>query len=55
VVRVEFRSELENIMLAEELNFEPTPGFGKYRSVMPPEAVAHPAKFNTNLVELVRV
>jgi len=50
---VEFRSELENIMLAEELNFEPTPGFGKYRSVMPPEAVAHPAKFNTNLVEFL--
>jgi DNA modification methylase len=50
---MEFRSELENIMTAEELNFDPTPAFGKYKSVMPPESVAHPAKFNTNLVEFL--
>jgi DNA modification methylase len=50
---MEFRSELENIMTAEELNFDPTPALGKYKSVMPPESVAHPAKFNTNLVEFL--
>ena len=30
-VSVEFRSKLEDLMIAEELDFEPTPGFGKYR------------------------
>jgi hypothetical protein len=39
----EFKSELENIIPAEELNFDPTPGFGKYKGVMPLEAVQHPA------------
>ncbi|MCD6312480.1 MAG: site-specific DNA-methyltransferase [Thaumarchaeota archaeon] len=49
----EFVSELEKIMKAVELNFDPTPGFGKYKKIMPEEAIAHPAKFNTNLVEFL--
>ena len=46
----EFVSKLEEILEAEELLFDPTPGFGPYRSVMPEEAVAHPAKMNTKLL-----
>jgi len=49
---VEFRSKLEDLMLAEELNFEPTPGFGKYRKFLE-HAVSHPAKMNTNLLEFL--
>jgi len=49
---MEFCSKLEeDLMSAEELLFPPTPGFGPYRSVMPEEAVAHPAKMNTKLLE----
>jgi DNA modification methylase len=50
---VEFVSKLEEIVPAEELNLPPSPGFGKYKKIMPREAVAHPAKFNTNLVEFL--
>ncbi|MEM4449330.1 MAG: DNA methyltransferase [Nitrososphaerota archaeon] len=50
---VEFRSQLEDIMPAEELLFSPTPAFGKYRYLMPPESISHPAKFNTELVEFL--
>ena len=46
-------SKLEEIVPAEELNLPPSPGFGKYKKIMPREAVAHPAKFNTNLVEFL--
>ncbi|MEM3951836.1 MAG: DNA methyltransferase [Nitrososphaerota archaeon] len=49
----EFRSRLEEIMPAEELLFDPTPAFGKYKPLMPEESVTHPAKFNTNLVEFL--
>ena len=49
----EFKSQLEKIMPAKELLFDPTPGFGKYKGIMPREAIAHPAKFNTNLVEFL--
>ena len=49
----EFVSELEKMMKAVELDFDPTPGFGKYKEIMPKEAIAHPAKFNTNLVEFL--
>jgi DNA modification methylase len=49
----EFVSRLEEVLRAEELDFEPTPSFGRYRALMPPESVAHPAKFNTNLVEFL--
>jgi len=48
----EFVSELEKIMPAVELNFEPTPAFGKYRQYLD-HAVAHPAKMNTNLLEFL--
>ncbi|RKY46405.1 MAG: hypothetical protein DRP88_06460, partial [Candidatus Neomarinimicrobiota bacterium] len=49
----EFISELENIMQAEELLFDPTPGFGPYKQYFPSEAVSHPAKMNTRLVEFL--
>lgn len=49
----EFISELENIMQAEELSFDPTPGFGPYKQYFPSEAVSHPAKMNTRLVEFL--
>jgi len=38
----EFRSKLEDLMSAEELKFEPTPGFGKYKPFLQ-HAIAHPA------------
>jgi len=50
---MEFRSRLEDLMPAEELVFPASPGFGKYRSIMPPESIAHPAKFNVYLVEFL--
>lgn len=49
----EFVSKLEEVMPAEELLFDPTPAFGKYGAIMPEESIAHPAKFNTNLVEFL--
>jgi DNA modification methylase len=49
----EFKSKLEDLMPAEELVFPASPGFGKYKSIMPPESVAHPAKFNVHLVEFL--
>jgi len=49
----EFKSKLEDLMPAEELFFPASPGFGKYKSIMPPESVAHPAKFNVHLVEFL--
>jgi len=48
----EFVSKLEEIMPAIELNFEPTPAFGKYKRFLE-HAVAHPAKMNTNLLEFL--
>jgi DNA modification methylase len=49
----EFKSKLEELMPAEELIFPASPGFGPYKSIMPHEAVAHPAKFNVHLVEFL--
>jgi len=49
----EFKSKLEDLMPAEELVFPASPGFGSYKSIMPPEAVMHPAKFNVHLVEFL--
>jgi predicted RNA methylase len=49
---VEFRSRLEDIMAAEELLFDPTPGFGDYKPFLD-HAVAHPAKANTKLLEFL--
>jgi hypothetical protein len=37
-----FKSQLEQLMPAEELLFDPTPGFGKYKPYME-QAIAHPA------------
>jgi DNA modification methylase len=48
----EFISELEKIMPAEELNFPPTPAFGKYKPFLE-HAIAHPAKANTKLIEFL--
>jgi len=48
----EFVSELEKIMEAIELNFEPTPAFGQYKQYLE-HAVAHPAKMNINLLEFL--
>lgn len=39
-------------MPAEELLFEPTPGFGEYRPFLE-HAIAHPAKANTKLLEFL--
>jgi DNA modification methylase len=50
---MEFRSKLEDLMPAEELVFPASPGFGPYKSIMPPESIAHPAKFNVYLVEFL--
>jgi DNA modification methylase len=48
----EFRSQLEQIMSAEELFFEPTPAFGRYKPFLE-HAIAHPAKANTKLLEFL--
>jgi tRNA G10 N-methylase Trm11 len=47
-----FCSELEKIMLAEELRFDAAPGFGVYRKFLG-HAIAHPAKANTKLLEFL--
>lgn len=49
----EFVSKLEEIMKADELNFEPTPAFGRWKQYFPEEAVQHPAKANLNLIEFL--
>jgi hypothetical protein len=43
---------MEEKVFVEELDFEPTPGFGKYR-VFLEHAIPHPAKMNTNLLEFL--
>jgi len=48
-----FRSQLENIMSAEELTFDPTPGFGSAYKKFLGHATAHPAKANTRLLEFL--
>ena len=53
VIVNEFRSKIENIVPVRELFFPSTPAFGKYNFIMPEDSVAHPAKFNTNLVEFL--
>ena len=49
---MEFRSKLEDLMPAEELIFEPTPGFGPYKRFLE-HAIAHPAKMNTKLLKFL--
>jgi len=48
----EFKSQLENIMPAKELLYEPTPAFGRYKPFLE-HAIAHPAKANTKLLEFL--
>jgi len=49
---VEFRSKLEDIMVAEELRFNPTPSFGQYKPFLE-QAIPHPAKMNTKLLKFL--
>jgi len=49
---MKFRSQLENIMTAEELRFESTAGFGSYKKYLS-HAIAHPAKMNMNLLRFL--
>jgi len=49
----EFRSKLEDLMSAEELVFNPTPGFGRWRRFFPEDAIKHPAKANLNLIDFL--
>lgn len=45
----EFRSNLEDLIEAIELNFSATPGFGPYKRFLS-HSIAHPAKMNTRLL-----
>ena len=47
-----FQSQLEDLMPAEELLFDCTPGFGRYRPYMK-QALSHPAKMNVRLLEFL--
>jgi DNA modification methylase len=49
----EFRSKIEDIVETEELNLEQVYAFGKYKQLMPEDAITHPAKFNVELVEFL--
>jgi len=53
VVEGEFRSKLEDLIPTEELIFDPTPGFGRWRKFFPEDAVRHPAKANLNLIDFL--
>lgn len=46
-------SKLEDLMPAEELLFDATPGFGKKYKPFLAQAIAHPAKMNTRLTEFL--
>jgi len=48
-----FKSKLEELIPAEELLFEPTPGFGPSYEPYLDHAKAHPAKMNTKLLEFL--
>jgi DNA modification methylase len=47
-----FRSKLEDLLPAVELDFPSTPAFGDYRPYLD-HAVSHPAKANTKLIEFL--
>ena len=47
-----FTSQLEKVMLAKELRFDATPGFGVYKRFLS-HSIAHPAKMNTRLLEFL--
>lgn len=53
MVEGEFRSKLEDLIPTEELIFDPTPGFGRWRKFFPEDAVRHPAKANLNLIDFL--
>ncbi len=53
MVEDEFCSKLEDLMATEELIFEPTPGFGRWRKFFPEDAIRHPAKANLNLIDFL--
>jgi len=46
----EFQSQLEQLLATEELLFDATPGFGRFKPFLE-QSIAHPAKMNTNLTE----
>ena len=48
---LEFISLVEELCKVEELPIRHIPGFGKYSGIMPEICIAHPAKFNVDLVE----
>lgn len=48
-----FKSKLDEIFDVKELDFELPPAFGKYRVFFPEEAVAHPAKAYTDVLEYI--
>jgi len=48
-----FVSKIEELKQTNELVFEPTLGFGKYKPLFHEKAVEHPAKMNTNLLEFL--
>lgn len=47
-----FKSRVEDIIPAKELDFKPTPTFGDYRPYLN-HASSHPAKANTRLIEFL--
>ncbi|GAI57763.1 unnamed protein product, partial [marine sediment metagenome] len=49
----EFCSQLEDLMPAEELLFDSTPGFGSVYKRFLGHSIAHPAKMNTKLTEFL--
>jgi len=49
----EFKSQLEQLMQAQELMFPPTPGFGSTYKKFLDQSIAHPAKMNTRLLEFL--
>jgi len=48
-----FVSRVEEPQRAEELDFPPTPAFGRYKPFFPDDSVKHPAKANTILIEFL--
>ena len=47
----DFRSKLDELFEVKELEFELPEAFGKYKRFFPDEAVAHPAKAYTDVLE----
>ena len=51
----EFKSKIEELAPTEELVFDATPGFGKYREFMGSESVKHPAKISWSAATKPRI